>query len=202
MNIPVEARIKLNKYVPRPSMKGSCNPAYRHGMAGTRIYKIWVGLLSRCYNSKVRIYKYYGGRGIKVCDRWIKFENFYADMGDRPNGLQLDRIDNDKGYSPDNCRWVTPKENNSSNKGTLKDDMPGKRYGKWLVIKRVIHKPDHWYYLCRCDCGLEKIIAGGELRRKKTTKCKPCSFIDKKGWNERSEKLLTRAKSRNNYQTE
>lgn len=171
---------------------GSSNHAYRHGMHGTPTYKIWGGMLSRCYNRKVRIYKYYGGRGITVCERWKDFRNFYEDMGERPNGMQVDRIDNDKGYSPDNCRWATAKENNPSNKGTLIDSMPGRMFGKWTVMERVKHKPNHRYYLCRCECGFERIICGGELRRERTTRCRSCKnkeHGDKhRGWSERRKK--------------
>lgn len=171
---------------------GSENRAYKHGMAGSITYKIWAGILSRCYNPKVRIYKYYGGRGITVCDRWKDFQKFYEDMGCRPNGMQIDRIDNDKGYSPDNCRWVTPKENNPSNKGTLKDDMSGKTFGKWIVINRVNHKPGHRYYICKCECGTESIICGNQLRRGKSTQCLSCKNkyhgAIHRGWNVRKNK--------------
>lgn len=64
-------------------------------------------MLARCKNTKLREYKYYGGRGIKVCKRWQKFENFLADMGHPPPGLSLDRINNNRGYYPSNCRWAT-----------------------------------------------------------------------------------------------
>ena len=80
-----------------------------HGMSYTSTFRIWGGILRRCNNPKSDSYKYYGARGIKVCDRWLIFENFLKDMGERPENLSIDRIDNDGDYEPGNCRWATSK---------------------------------------------------------------------------------------------
>lgn len=83
-----------------------------HGMEGSSIYKSWDAMVQRCTNPNSTAWKDYGARGITVCERWLTFENFYADMGDRPfPGASLDRINNDGNYEPGNVRWVTRVEN-------------------------------------------------------------------------------------------
>ncbi len=82
-----------------------------HGYTGTPTYVSWERMLSRCRNPNSDRYSDYGGRGISVCERWIKFENFLADMGERPADKTLDRYPNNDGnYEPTNCRWATAKQ--------------------------------------------------------------------------------------------
>lgn len=98
----------------------------KHGKSYTRLYRIWGGMKDRCCNKKDKSYHYYGGRGIKICDEWMhdfmNFHNWAVTHGYRDD-LSIDRIDNDGNYEPDNCRWVTMKEQvknkRYSNKGHL-----------------------------------------------------------------------------------
>ena len=98
-----------------------------HGMTNTRTYHSWRSMKSRCYYPKNIAYDRYGGRGITVCSRWLdSFENFLEDMGVAPTGLTLDRIDNDKGDSKDNCKWSTYEEQNKNRSDTVMIEHNGK----------------------------------------------------------------------------
>lgn len=78
-----------------------------HGKTKTLTYRIWQDMKDRCSNSKHQSFKNYGGRGILVCKRWLKFDNFLKDMGEKPEGLSIDRIKNNRGYYKNNCHWAT-----------------------------------------------------------------------------------------------
>jgi hypothetical protein len=81
-----------------------------HGKSRTKAYSIWYGMIYRCSNPNHASWEYYGGRGIKVCERWLSLENFITDMGEPPEGLSIERIDSNGNYEPSNCKWATQKE--------------------------------------------------------------------------------------------
>jgi len=103
-------------------------PNELHGKHDTSEYRIWRHIKDRCLNPKNRRYSDYGGRGITVCDAWQhSFSAFLEDVGERPsNKHSIDRVDNDKGYSKENCRWATDQEQNL-NKRVYKNSITGKR---------------------------------------------------------------------------
>ena len=118
------------------AMKQAKN-AGKHGACSngrmTSTYKTWTGMKYRCLNPKNTSYHRYGGAGITVCERWMSFENFLSDMGERPAGMSLDRIDNSKGYSPENCRWATNTEQqrNKSNNHRVTYNGITKTLAEW-----------------------------------------------------------------------
>lgn len=102
------------------------NPGLRHGMHKTKTYAAWGNMLNRCRNAKHPCYRYYGGRGIYVDSSWLRFENFLADMGVCPDGLTLERLDNNGPYSKANCKWATWEEQHSNTRRSKVLDYDGK----------------------------------------------------------------------------
>lgn len=112
----------------------------KHGMHGSAEYTSWCKMTQRCFNKNHKHYKYYGGRGITVCDRWIgSFENFYEDMGECPSGYSLDRIDVNGNYEPENCKWSDRSEQgyNQRKRSTNTSGRTGVSWdsqrGKWAA---------------------------------------------------------------------
>ena len=105
-----------------------------HGMRRSRIYSIWTNMINRCENHKVKSYKDYGARGITVCERWHKFADFFADMGEPPTSQHsIDRLDNNQGYYKENCRWATKQEqaNNTRRSRIIEFNGHKKTLSQW-----------------------------------------------------------------------
>jgi hypothetical protein len=118
-----------------------------HGMTKRPAYRVWLGMKQRCGNA---LDKNYGGRGIKVCERWMKFENFLADMGEPLTGTQLDRINNSGDYEPGNCRWVTPSLN-----------LRNRRVNRLITFNGETRCVTEWAE----KVGLSRIVINNRLRR-------------------------------------
>ncbi len=120
--------------------------ARTHGMSNTVEYNIYNHMMNRCYNMNVERYPNYGGRGIKVCDKWQTFEGFFGDMGKRPSVYHsIDRIDVNGDYTPQNCRWATIKEQSRNKTNTKFIEYRGevKPLCEWTDILNLRYKTVH-----------------------------------------------------------
>lgn len=103
----------------------------KHGDFGTKLYGVWAAIKRRCYNQNSRYYHEYGGRGITVCDRWKDDYSYFKEWSlahDYKEGLSIDRVDTNGNYSPDNCRWVSMKEQQNNRRNNIKLAYEGKEY--------------------------------------------------------------------------
>jgi len=131
----------------------------KHGLSRTPTYETWRAMKKRCYNKKHTAYHNYGGRGILICDRWLNsFTAFVDDMGIRPEGMSIDRIDRDKGYEANNCTWSNNHTQNR-NRNFCKMNM---------IAARVVRFYHNKGYSCAriarafnvCGGTIEKIVSG------------------------------------------
>ena len=124
---------------------------YKNGawLRNPKLYSLWRTMLHRCYNPKRQSYKRYGGRGIQVCEEWkdpIKFMN-WAEVNGYKEGLQIDRINNNGNYCPENCRWVTPKENSRNTRKNVNITLNGKTktVSEWCEIIKISKFTVYWW---------------------------------------------------------
>ena len=153
-------------------MSGKKRHGHTTATRQSRTYVSWASMLGRCVNPNNPAFKDYGGRGIKVCARWVLFDNFLEDMGDRPAGRTLERIDNAKGYSKDNCKWATKKEQQRNRRDTIFLEFQGKRLGldDWAEVLNI----DRAALRGRMRLGwpVEKILSTPARKR-----IKPCHHL-------------------------
>lgn len=144
-----------------------------HGKKGTRVYRIWSGMLNRCRNPNSKDYCRYGGAGVTVCPRWESFENFYKDMGEPPTKTHsIHRKSNDKGYNKDNCVWATPKQQAQARKNTLFLTVDGvvKPVHEWSELSGI-PATTLWSRVHRSGWDHSKAVStpvNGKLNRYKT----------------------------------
>lgn len=141
-----------------------------HGESKTKLYRVWAGINSRCRNPNRRTFKNYGGRGIAVCDEWRRFEAFrnWSIAAGYREGLSIDRIENDKGYEPSNCRWVTQLEqcNNMRKNRHLIAFGEKKTIAEWSRDPRCLVPPYTFCYRIRNNWDVETALACPVGKRK------------------------------------
>lgn len=143
-----------------------------HRMTGTTEHTIWAKMIQRCRNPNDKNFPSYGGRGIKVCDRWndpvTGFQEFFNDMGMRPKGAQIDRTNNNGNYEPSNCRWVTPKQNSRN-----------RRSNKMIDFRNETKCIAQWVD----ELGIERKSLGYRLKNQTIEKALTTPYFKRKAYN-------------------
>jgi hypothetical protein len=121
-------------------------------------YRTWQAMLTRCTNPKSKSYINYGARGIKVCNEWVNFETFLSDMGERPEKHYLERIDNNKGYSPHNCKWATRLEQNSNTRANYFVVYNGEKLTQAEFSRKIKLNQSTVSYRLRAGWTIEEIV--------------------------------------------
>lgn len=135
-------------------------PGLKHGYKNTPTYSSWSSAKARALNPKSKDYHRYGAVGIGFADRWLSFENFLADMGERPHGTSIDRIDNKKGYEPGNCRWASIQEQARNKANCYEWRIKG------LVFETVYEAADHFGVTAQ---SVWRWVRGSSDKRRGTT---------------------------------
>lgn len=157
--------MKLNQFV--------SNRHFKHGMSGSPTYNSWKAMKQRCLNSRHIAYKRYGGAGISICPQWNDdFSKFVKDMGERPTGTTLERINNALGYFPENCKWATRMEQSSNTRQNVIVDINGQRktLSQWSRDENIGVTTLHY----RLRCGISGIalidhdLDQGKYQKRKT----------------------------------
>ncbi|MDY7537542.1 hypothetical protein RGU72_04655 [Undibacterium sp. 5I1] len=131
----------------------------KHGLYYHTSYSTWSRMMTRCYNVKSADFPEYGGRGIIVCARWHDVANFIADMGVKPLGASIDRIENDKGYKPDNCRWSNPVEQANNTRKNVRVSFEGES----MTIAEVARRADVNYKALHYLIHTKGLLAEGAV---------------------------------------
>lgn len=165
-------RARHKNSVRRPFCSHECRDAFgtmrTHGNARTALYNLWVRMIVRCYNPADDAYYRYGGRGITVCKRWRNsFLPFKADMGPRPPGMTLDRRNNSRGYSPGNCRWATPGEQQNNRRGNVIVTVNGQRMTVTQAARKLGFNTSTFSVRLRRGWTLARAVSTPPQRRKK-----------------------------------
>lgn len=146
-------------------------PENKHNPSSHPLYRCWASMKNRCYNPNDRQnYGWYGSKNIKVCDRWLGkngFWNFVEDMGNKPDGYSIDRIDVDGDYCPENCRWASPKEQAYNRRNSLRFSIDGKEYNTEEAAKILGKNPETLRKRVRNGLPMDEVVS-----RKNIVRCK------------------------------